>query len=308
MAFVRTVAGDIPAEDLGITYSHEHLLWRPPAPFSEADPDLRFDSTKAAIAEVGHFRQAGGGAIVEMSTPEVGRSPQGLRHISKSTGVHIVAATGHHKAKFSAGVVQGQSEMEIAQVMIGEIQEGMDGTPVRAGVIKIASSAERITDSEAKVIRAAGAAHRATGAPVSTHTEMGSQALEQVQQLRMAGVPPERMLIGHLDHRLDRDYHLAIARTGVRLGYDQIGKEKYAPDSERIELIMALLAAGYGEQIMLSGDQARKSNWPSYGFGCGPGLTYILWAFVPMMLRAGISHDQVEGMLARNPAEFFAIE
>lgn len=308
MAFVRTVRGDVPADTLGITYSHEHLLWRPPAPFGEADPDLRFDSTEAAIAEVGHFHQAGGGAIVEMSTAEVGRSPEGLRAISESTGVHILAATGHHKAKFSAEVVRGQSGGEVAQVMITEIQEGIDGAHARAGVIKIASSAEGTTDTEAKVIRAAGAAHCATGAPVSTHTQMGAHALEQIEQLRLAGVPTERVLIGHLDHRLDLHYHLAIARTGAKLGYDQIGKEKYAPDSERIKLIKAMIEAGYGGQIMLSGDQARKSNWPSYGFGCGPGLTYILWAFVPMMLRGGISRDQVEGMLARNPAEFFAIK
>jgi predicted metal-dependent phosphotriesterase family hydrolase len=307
MPLVRTVRGDVPAEALGICYSHEHLLWRPPAPFCEQDPDLRLDSPRAALQEVGHFRQAGGGAIVEMTTGEVGRSAEELRAISEATGIHIVAATGHHKAKLSAHAVRGQPVDELARTMIDEIREGMDGTRVRAGVIKIASSAEGITDSEAKVIRAAGAAHRATGAPVSTHTEKGAYALEQIEGLRKAGVPPERMLIGHLDHWLDLDYHLAIAETGARLGFDQIGKEKYAPDSERIQLLRALLDAGYGEQIMLSGDQARKSNWPSYGFGNGPGLTYILWAFIPMMRRAGISQQAVETLLVHNPTRFFAL-
>jgi phosphotriesterase-related protein len=192
--------------------------------------------------------------------------------------------------------------------MIEEIREGIEGSDVRAGVIKVASSREGITHTEAEVIRAAGAAHQDTGAPVSTHTQAGTHALDQIRKLREAGVPSARILVGHLDRRLELDYHLAIARTGVYLGYDQIGKEKYAPEARRIELIKALLEAGYRERILLSGDQARKSNWPSYGFGNGPGLTYILWAFVPMMRRAGISQQVVETLLAHNPARFFALD
>ncbi len=306
MNMIRTVTGDIAPGEAGRTYMHEHLLWSPPEPFAGQDPDLGLDSVDAALKEVGAFGQAGGSTLVEMTTPELKRNPAALRAISTQTGVHIVAATGYNKGKFSDPAVADLSVDDIAAMMIRDVGEGMDGTGIRAGVIKASTSRDHATDGERKVIAAAGIAHRATGAPVSTHTEAGTFAREQVAMLRAAGVPPERMLIGHLDRNLDPDLHLALAGMGVYLGFDQIGKEKYAPDRERIAMIERLVEAGHGRQIMLSGDMARKSNWPSSGFGYGPGLTYILWRFVPWMLKSGIPREAVEWMLVDNPAVFLS--
>lgn len=303
-AMVRTVRGDVLPGALGRTYMHEHLLWTPPAPFAKQDPDMGLDSVDAALREVAAFRLAGGSALVEMTTPELERDPAALRAISEQTGVHVIATTGYNKGKFSDPAVADLSIDDVAAMIIRDVQEGMDGTDIRAGLIKASTSRDHATDGERKVIAAAGIAHRATGAPVSTHTEAGTFALEQVELLRAAGVPPERMLIGHLDRNLDPDLHLALAGMGVYLGFDQIAKEKYAPDRDRIAMIARLVEAGHGGQIMLSGDMARKSNWPSTGFGHGPGLTYILWRFVPWMLKSGVPREAVEQMLVDNPARF----
>ena len=94
MAIIRTVTGDIDPTNLGITYGHDHLLFLPPPPYSEQDPDLRLDDVNAAIREVNYFKMAGGASIVEMSTVEMGRDPRGMRRISEETGVNIIAATG----------------------------------------------------------------------------------------------------------------------------------------------------------------------------------------------------------------------
>lgn len=306
MPVVRTVLGDIAPEELGRTYAHEHLLWSAPPPYDSRDPDLRLDSVDAAIKELTFFRMAGGHSLVEMTTPEVGRAPRELRALSQATGVHIIAATGHHKGLFSEAYTAELSVDAIAERMIRDLTAGMDNTNIRAGVIKIGTGEGKPTDGEIKVIRAAGMAHRETGAPISTHTEAGTLALEQIHLLREAGVMPERILIGHLDRRLDWDYHLQIARTGVYMGFDQISKEKYYPDRERMAFIKRLIEAGHGRQILLSGDLARKSNWPSYGFGNGPGLTYILWCFVPRMLEAGIPPQAIDDLLIHNPAHFLA--
>jgi len=303
---VRTILGDIAPAEMGRTYAHEHLLWSVPPPYDSHDLDLRLDSVEAAIRELTLFKTAGGHSLVEMTTPELRRAPREMRAISEATGVHIIAATGHHKGLFSEAYTAGLSVDTIAAQMIRDLTEGMDDTDIKAGVIKIGTGEGGPSESEVKVIRAAGIAHRETGAPVSTHTEAGAYALEQIRLLREAGAAPERMLIGHLDRRLDWDYHLQIARTGAYMGFDQISKEKYFPDRERITFIKRLIEAGYGRQILLSGDLARKSNWPSYGFGNGPGLTYILWCFVPRMLEAGISPQAVDDLLIHNPARFFA--
>jgi phosphotriesterase-related protein len=306
MAYIRTVRGDIDPRELGITYMHEHLYFLPPQPFASQDPDLRLDDPGAAIREVTWFKKAGGNAIVEMTTPELGRNALVLRRISETTGVHIIATTGYNKAKFSAPWVTNHSPESLAEDMIRDLLRGMDNTDVRAGVIKASSSLNEITSTESLVFTAAALAHRATGAPISTHTEAGTLALEQIERLTAQSVPPHRILIGHLDRKLEPDYLLAIARTGVYLGFDQIGKEKYASDNLRIEMIKMLIANGHVDQIMLSGDLARKSYWPSFGFGNGPGLTYILWRFVSRMIEEGIDRAIVHRLLVENPARFLA--
>jgi len=92
----------------------------------------------------------------------------------------------------------------------------------------------------------------------------------------------------------------------VFIGIDQIGKESIAPDALRIHWIQQLIQEGYVDQILLSGDMSRRSAFPSYGFGSGPGLTYILWRFVPWMIECGVPREAVECMLVKNPARFLA--
>lgn len=304
MAVIRTVNGDIAPEALGICYAHEHVICRPPV----EDQDLILDSEEAAIRELSWFREAGGRAIVEMSPADYGRDVQALRRISTATGVHLIAATGHHKEAFCGPWVRERTISELADRFIREIVEGIDGTDIRAGVIKAGSSLNRITADEEKVFRAAAIAHRHTRAPISTHTEAGTMGLEQVALLRSEGVDPAKIIIGHVDRKLEWEYHLALARAGVYLSYDQIGKEKYAPDRLRIEFIRRLIAEGHGKQILLGGDMARKSYWPSYGTGGGPGLTYILWRFVPWLRSEGVSEEAIADLLIHNPARALAIE
>jgi predicted metal-dependent phosphotriesterase family hydrolase len=157
------------------------------------------------------------------------------------------------------------------------------------------------------VFRAAALAQQATGALVTTHTEAGTYALEQVELLRSLGCDPAHILVGHLDRLMDYDYHLAIVRTGASIGYDQIGKEKYYPDSLRIEFLLRLAADGYADRVVLSGDMARRSSWPSYGSWGGPGLTHILWKFVPWLREHGMPAETIEQILVRNPARLLAM-
>jgi predicted metal-dependent phosphotriesterase family hydrolase len=306
MAFLHTVTGNIVPHESGITYSHEHLLFRPPEPFRSQDPDMVLDDIKKAEQEARYFVTAGGKCLVEMSTIDLHRDAAGLKAISEATGVHIISATGFNKAKFSEAFVAEKPVEWLAEEMVSELNEGIDGTEIRAGLIKASSSKDAMTPGETKVFKAAILAHKRTGAPISTHTEAGTLALEQIRILVDGGVPANRVLIGHLDRKLEWDYLLAVARSGVMMGFDQIGKEKYYPDARRIEMIKRLVAEGYTSQIFLSMDLARKSYWPSYGFGYGPGLTYILWRFVPWLLEEGISRASIEAMLIHNPASFFS--
>src|SRR5512136_1539778 len=213
MPFIRNVCGDIDPSDLGTCYPHEHVLCSPPP--DVADRDLEMDSETAALQELTWFKQAGGRALVDMTPVDYGRNAPGMKRVSEATGVHIIATTGLHKEKFSARIVKDKSIDELADRFARDVTEGVDGTSIKAGVIKAASSLNAITSNEEKVFRAAARAHKLTGAAISTHTEAGTMGLEQIELLAAEGVKLERLIIGHVDRRLDWDYHVQMLRTGV---------------------------------------------------------------------------------------------
>lgn len=302
---IRTVRGDIPADELGVCYGHEHVLGSPPPHLAE--PDFIMDSEAAAVRELGRFRKAGGRALVEMSTPDYRRDAGGLRRIAERTGVHIICATGFNKDKFSAPLVEPHSVDELANQFIQEVTTGIDGTGIRAGVIKAASTLNEVSRNAEKVFRAAAQAHLRTGAPISTHTEAGTMGLEQIQLLQAEGVDPHHVVIGHMDRRLEWEYHVHLAQTGAYLSFDQIGKEKYYPDRQRAAFILQLVEQGFGKQILLAGDMARRSYWPSYGATGGPGLTHILLRFMPWLREQGLSEQAATDLLIHNPARAFSM-
>ncbi len=304
-AVIRTVLGDIPATQLGICYPHEHLFGAPPKHLQEADFIL--DDPAVVIQELSAFQLAGGQAMVDMSTRDYNRDIRKLEQVASATGTHVIATTGFNKDRFSKPFVDSMTDEAMDALLLEEATVGIDGTTCRAGVLKAASTLNAISDTAKRVFESVARIHGKTGLPISTHTEAGTMALEQVALLTKNGVAPEHIIIGHLDRKLDWPYILDVAQTGVYLGFDQISKEKYYPDASRIRFILRLIEAGHGHQILLSGDLARRSYWPSYGFGGGPGFTYILWRFVPWLIQAGVSTQQATSIVADNPARALSL-
>jgi 5-phospho-D-xylono-1,4-lactonase len=301
---VRTVVGDVAPGELGPAYGHEHLLTRPAGEQVRGDLDLVLDDEQLAAAELQTFVRAGGRALVEASTVELGRNPAGLQRLARRTGVHVVASTGHVCEQYWRGALELEATPDRALVfgLVRDLTVGMDGTDVRAGVVKAGSSLDRITPTEARVIRAAAVAQRETGAPITTHTTAGTAALEQVRALERAGADLSHVCVGHLDRRLVWEDHLALARTGVFLGYDCIGKEQYQPDADRVRFILRLVEAGHGRQVLLAGDMARRRYLGAWGGG--PGYGFILGPFLGRLRAAGLAEADADALVVANPASF----
>lgn len=299
---VRTVCGDVDPGSLGITYSHEHLLNDPGEHFTGGDTDLVLNDEDRALEELERFRDAGGGALVECTTEELGRHPEGLRRLSQRSGIAIVAVTGHITPQHWTGVVpvEERGEEELVERFVSDLTHGMDGTGIQAGAIKVGSSEGEITPAEHRVIRAAAAAQRETGAPITTHTTAGTVPVEQSRSLAEAGADLEHVCVGHLDRRLDADAHEQLARMGAYLGYDCIGKEKYQPDEARAQLIGRLVARGLADRICLGGDMARRSYLESWGGD--RGYRFIIEEFVPRLRATGLDEGTIRGLLVDNPA------
>lgn len=303
MALVRTVLGDTAPEELGVTHGHEHVLFSPAPHFGD---DLQRTETAQAIAELESFQETGGGALIDATVEELGRAPAALARISARTGIRIVAATGHTAEEWwwDRADPRRHTRDELIEEMTRDLTIGISDTGVRAGIIKVGTSLDTITEAESRVMEAAAVVHAATGASITTHTSTGTMALTQAMRLIELGVDPSRVCIGHLDRRLEWQEHLAVARTGVYLGYDQIGKERHDPDAERAEFVSRLVAEGHGDRILLGSDLARRGDLCAWGGSFG--LTHLLRSFVPRLEKRGLSTAELNAILVENPGRFLA--
>lgn len=312
---IQTVLGPVVPADLGVTYSHEHLIIRGGLGLIR-EPGFKLPSVDKMLTELESFKAAGGRALVDMMPLDTCRQPADLVEISRRAGVHVIAATGFHKEMYydDEHWVHTYSARQIAGLLIQELTEGMDRRSyngplierltARPGVMKLATEYNFATPTQRKLIEALGEAHRATGIPVSTHTEQGTLALEQIQWLNAEGVPSTAILIGHLDRLPDPGYHKEVTATGARVIYDGPSRAKYGPDSQVILLIRSLIDAGYGKQILLGTDMARASYLRAYGGG--PGLDYTLTRFLPRLLKEGVAQEAIDDIMIHNPAKAFA--
>jgi predicted metal-dependent phosphotriesterase family hydrolase len=299
---IMTALGPIKPDEFGFALHHEHVIANPVA---ANDPDLVLDDPEASLAELELFHAAGGRGLVDMSTADYGRDILAMAQIAAHSPVHLVIATGHHKDLYAAPYAGDESINQIAARNVRELTEGIDGTAIRAGVIKAGTSLDEITPVEERVLRAASRAHLATGAPISTHTERGTMAIEQTGIFKEEGVDPSRVIIGHMDHRLDGSYLKALLDTGVFVSFDQISKTQYGSDESRAAMVKTLVDSGYTSQILLSGDLARKSKLRAYGGE--PGLTNLIDNFPLILMDAGLDAQTVRELFVENPARALTI-
>jgi phosphotriesterase-related protein len=308
---VVTVKGPLPVSALGVTDSHDHLFLRSPAL-----PGQEFDDLGAAVAEVREAQATGLASIVEMTPIGCGRRPDRMRALSEATGVPVIAATGYHRdAHYPEGHWVHEASVEtLAERIVSDLSDGMHPAdwldaalpldPARAGVIKAGASYQRITDSERRRLEAAAIGHRRSGAAILVHAEVGTCGHEIVDLLTALSVSPESILLAHMDRNPDPELHAEIAGRGVTLEYDTIGRIKYRPDSDLLDLIESVVAAGHLERIVLGLDLGRRDYFRAYGGG--PGMRTLMATFVPR-LRRRIGEAAVETILVANPARAFAM-
>lgn len=329
MSFIRTFHGDIEPTKLGVTYSHEHIVCRPQYWVEREADDLLLDDKEKSKLDVLDFKNLGGQAIVDATAIDYGRDVLAVKEISEETGITIIGTAGFNKSfLWDASIpehlkkvtgdyrtfhewIEAKSINELADFVIREIEEGLEGTTVRGGQVKFGTGYNRITPLEEKTLRAVARAHHETKAPLHSHTEAGTMGLEQMELLKSEGVNLEYISFGHMDRNPDPFYHAKIASTGAYLSFDGISKIKYAPESTRIQNILDLVDKGYEDQILISGDTARKSYYKHYDYGLG--LENILGNWVPRFIeeanQKGYDGDKlVDKFFVQNPARCFTFK
>ncbi|AWK44502.1 phosphotriesterase-related protein [Photorhabdus laumondii subsp. laumondii] len=285
----------------GYTYVHEHLHLDLSS--FKNNIDCRLDQYELICEEMKTLVSLGVHNIVEMTNRYMGRNPQFMLDLMRDSGINVIVSTGYYQSAFFPEHVAHTTARQLADEMIAEIEQGIDDTTLKAGVIgEIGSSKGVITPDEEKVFHAAAIAHLATGHPISTHTTLSTMGLEQLALLKKHGVDAERVVIGHCDLKDNLDNILRIIELGAYIQFDTIGKNDYYPDEKRIAMLQTLAQRGLLNRVMLSMDITRRSHLKANG---GNGFDYLITTFVPMLNRAGLTQTDIDLMLRDNPMLFF---
>ncbi len=304
MSAVRTVLGDIPPERLGVCDSHDHLFLSTPRL-----PGQELDDPAAAEAELRAFAAAGGRGVVQWTPYGMGRGGARLAGLSRATGVHLVAATGlHQAAHYDEGVLRRLYEGDtLATLFVEELTTGLrepEGEPagVRAGLIKVAGGYHGLDGHTRRVMTAAAEAHHATGAPIGVHHELGTAAPDVLDLLcGRLGVPPERVILGHLNRFPDRRAQRQAAESGAFIALDGPSRANHATDHHLLDSIEALTAAGHGGQLLLGGDTTTRAARGA------PGLPHLVGGLAARITRE-FGDAVTARLLTANPARAFAAD
>jgi phosphotriesterase-related protein len=312
MSTVNTISGPIDSAELGPTLSHEHVISgmagmeRVPGLYDEDEAVRRALDALARAADAGYR------SLIDCTPLDLGRQIAAFERIAERSPLNVVAATGVYRwvpLSFYAWDAD-----TVAEHFLRELQDGIEGTAVRAGIIKLAWDVEAslgpgpgsVRSQMEKCARGAARAAKAAGAPVTCHTraadELGTPLLDIFED---EGVELRAVTIGHTNDSRDLDYVLALAARGATVGLDRFLRVDEAEIERRSAIALALIEAGYAEQTCLGHDAA------AYSINLGPASggprpedpdcwLKIPNSQIPWLRRHGASEDDIDALLTRS--------
>ncbi len=289
--------------------SLENLWWVRHNWTSSID-NLKLLDEQTAIDETAEYFRSGGSTLVDVTSIGIGRDPQALVRISRATGLNVVMGSGYYVDMTHSEWLRKAAVDEIARSIIADVDDGVNGTGIRAGIIGEIGCSWPWTDSERKVLEGAVIAQRETGAPLLIHPGRNERApLELLNAVEGWGGDLRRTVMGHIERTIyDRGILDETAATGAYLNFDLFGHDEsnyplamdtFMPaDHERMEQIERLVSDGRNSQVLLAHDVCSKHRLKRYG---GHGFDHIPARIVPRMRARGMHEEDVRMMLVDNP-------
>ncbi|BDD01236.1 aryldialkylphosphatase [Persicobacter psychrovividus] len=311
-AKVRTILGDIDKAQIGLTYSHEHIVIDEGF-VTAGHPEFLLNDEQKISKELMDFKKMGGQTVVDTMPANAGRNPILSAKISRQTGVHMIIPTGIHLEQYYPKNHWRYkiSQKEMTQLFVDDITIGMDAfdysspivqrTDHKAGLIKLATGDDRFTKHQNMVFESVVDAHLETGAPILTHTNFGKQAFEQAKKFKEMGANLRHVVLSHVDRNLDLDEHRRILDLGVSLEYDSFFRWKGDQNHSADQLIS--LIESYPDQIVVGMDMAKNAYWKSYGGQ--PGLTYLYPKIKELLYDQGLG-EYVKHVFFTTPSAIFS--
>lgn len=310
---IMTVTGPIRPGDLGRTLIHEHVV----VDFigaAKSTPD-RYDHELAFETALPHFRrlrERGVRSLVECTPRYIGRDVRLLQRLSRASGVQILTNSGWYAAvdhKFLPGEAETESAEQIAARWLKEWQDGVDGTGIRPGFLKLGTGNGPLPPVDARLVRAAARVHHATGLTLAIHTGNGAAALDELRLLREEGVAPAAFIWVHAMND-PGPIQIEAARLGAWISLDG-----YSLAPQNIlrfpRFLTAHREAGTLHRVLLSHDD----GWSVDGaaptgnkltlFGNGNPAPYeaLFTRLLPDLRAQGFTEVEIDQLLVTNPRE-----
>jgi phosphotriesterase-related protein len=316
MAMVETVRGPVDASRLGRTLMHEHIFILQQEAlrnYGHVWGDSYWDEERGvadAVAQLRAVREAGIETIVDPTAIGLGRDISRIQRVNAEVDLNIVVATGVYAFLELPNFLRYRDPDQVAELFVREIREGIDDTGVRAGFLKCAVEEHGVVGDLPRIIRSIATASLETGAPIMVHTNAAARSgVLALEAFVDEGVDPSRINIAHVGDSNDLDYIRQIADQGAILGCDRFGIDHFNPTADRIRTLVALVAAGYADQIILSHDAATFMDFftgdPKFSDE-HPSYLFIHQNVLPALREFGVTEEQIETMLVDTPRRFLA--
>lgn len=322
MATVETVGGRIDVEDLGLTLIHEHFFSSDEAVSAQwphvREQDKEFElATQSAQA----VRSHGVKTVVEPTAMLLGRDARTSQRLAQESGLQIVLCTGIYTYDHLPQFLLNRSEDYIAELFVHDIEEGIQGTDVKAAFLKCAADEPGVNERVEKVHRACARASLRTGAPIMAHSRPASNTgPRQVEIFLEEGVSPEKIQIAHTGDTDDLDYIEGLLDKGVWIGMDRYGIDLFLPTANRNATVLELLSRGYVERMFLSQDFdipiANGLDWyppemveelMAAGAATDWSMTFLFESVIPTLKEGGMTDEQLNTMMVDNPKRWLGV-
>ena len=316
MAQVETTAGAIDASEMGRTLVHEHLLSADESVRTQFPHLYDFDGEfERAVTEIRKVMEHGVKTVVDPACMDLSRDARFAKRVAEETGVQLVMCTGIYGQHYTfvPHYFQSRDEDPMAEVFVHDIEEGIQGTAVKAAFLKCAADEPGITPDVEKVHRAVARASNRTGRPIMAHSRPASgTGLDQMKIFEEEGVPAERVQIAHTGDTDDLDYIEKLLATGCYVGLDRFGIDLYLPDEKRIPTTVELVKRGHTEKLALSCDACATLDWfpaelvkqmlPKWT------MDHLFVDILPALKEGGVGDDAISVMLNEVPRRWLTGE
>ena len=287
------------------------------------------DDIDYLVKEYGFFKADGGQSVCDCSPIGARGDIRKIQELSKRTGLNIICATGIYTMTSRPPELLGKDDEFYYQVFKREVEEGIDGTDIRPGMLKAAIATYgpdgKLMDGELAGIRACARLSGETGLSLHIHTDPNVSGEDVISSAKLAieyGASPDKVHVCHMDNRIAKDVsmhdyltkpkvdrtlnldtHKALLDLGVTIGLDTWGmpitnNSFFMPDDyERLKALITLINLGYADQITLGHDLSSKIMGRSYGnYGCTRFPEFAL----PMLKQHGYESSIIK-LVVDNP-------